>query len=152
MLPREIHIIRCAANLRRKAQKALRLGDICANSGHPVWAMRLWLFTLLLIANTDYDDWLCEPINTELFSLTSLVSQAEAEELGRRIDSLWERLGHPEMGVYEDVATAEYDYLWLEKYDYCPSAYSWLFDEPEEDTSLEVFADGLPDWHPVVLE
>jgi hypothetical protein len=118
MLPREMHVIRCTKDLRRKAQKALRTGDLCAATGHLLWAMRIWRETLHVILQTDYYEWVDTWWSNHWYKLDNLVSEMEATALAQRIDRLWEQLGHPEMGHYEADAKKQYDWLWLEKYDY----------------------------------
>ena len=49
--------------------------------------------------------------------LDDVVSEEDAMILGRRMDRLWCLLGYPEKAYYERKAEAEYDFLWLEKYD-----------------------------------
>ena len=43
--------------------------------------------------------------------------------LGRRIDDTWRRLGYPELAVMEAYARSDYDWFWMEKFDYDPSEY-----------------------------
>lgn len=117
MVNREIHPIRCAESCRRKRQKAQRLGDLCAETGHFLWAMKVWYFGLRTICHKDYDDWRCVHFNTDVVTLSDVISEEDATILGRRIDRLWRHLGHPEQAYYARIATAEYDFLYLEKYD-----------------------------------
>lgn len=155
LLRRDLHSIECAAHPRRKAQKGLRLGDLCANTGHPVWAMRLWSWTLNLVGSKDYDEWIDEWLDTKYVRLANVVSEEEAKELGRRIDQLWERLGHPEMKDAEREAELIYDWLWYEKYDhwrYRPSKEE-LQEEAEQaawEATCALFNDGQSDWQPWV--
>ena len=41
LVNREIHPIRCAESCKRKYQKGMRIGDLCAETGHFVWARLL---------------------------------------------------------------------------------------------------------------
>ena len=126
LVNREIHPIRCAESCRRKAQVALRLGR----------------------ASKDYDDWLCVWFNPEWVRLSWVVSEDLCQLLGRRIDQTWRRMGHPGMAVYEQKATAEYDWLWLEKYDYSRQEIDDYWDEIQDDYESQlkteaIFRDGL---------
>ena len=58
LVNREIHPIRCASSCGRKAQKGLMLGDLCAETRHLMWALKIWKFTLAEIHSKDYDDWI----------------------------------------------------------------------------------------------
>ena len=118
MVNREIHPIRCAESCRRKRQKAQRLGDLCAETGHFLWAMKVWYLGLRAICHKDYDDWILVHFNTDVVTLSDVISEEDATILGRRIDTLWRHLGHPEQAYYARIAAAEYDFLYLEKYDY----------------------------------
>ena len=109
MVNREIHPIRCAESCRRKRQKAQRLGDLCAETGH--------FLGLSEICRKDYDEWRLVHFNTDVVKLDDVVSEEDAMILGRRMDRLWCLLGYPEEAYYERKAEAEYDFLWLEKYD-----------------------------------
>ena len=148
LVNREIHPIRCAESCRRKAQVALRLGSLCAESGHPWWAIRVWHLGLQLVANKDYDDWLYVWFNPEWVRLSWVVSEDLCQLLGCRIDQTWRRMGYPEMAVYEQKATAEYDWLWLEKYDYSRQEIDDYWDEIQDDYESQlkteaIFRDGL---------
>ena len=44
LVNREIHPIRCAESCKRKFQKAMYLGDLCAETGHFWWALKIWTF------------------------------------------------------------------------------------------------------------
>ena len=118
LVNREIHPIRCAESCRRKRQKAQRIGDLCAETGHFQWAIKVWYLGLLEICMKDYDEWRYVNFNNDVVCLDDVVSEEDAMILGRRIDRLWCLLGYPEKAYYESKAEAEYDFLWLEKYDY----------------------------------
>ena len=117
LVNREIHPIRCAESCRRKRQKSQRIGDLCVETGHFQWAIKVWYLGLLEICMKDYDEWHYVQFNNDVVSLEDVVSEEDAMILGRRIDRLWCLLGYPEEAWYERKAEAEYDFLWLEKYD-----------------------------------
>lgn len=144
---REIHRIKCMENLRRKARRGLILGDICANTGHAWWAIKVWHYTSILIQERDYNDWRHADWNDRWYQLESMVSEDEARELGRRADDVWRALGHEEMCRYEEEAKDNYDFLWLEKWDIDRDEKGPEDEEP--DTSIPVFRDGLPYWNPL---
>lgn len=134
-------------SLRRKARRGLLLGEICACTGHPWWAIKVLHYTSLLIQDKDYDDWLHANWSDHWYRLESMVSEDEARELGRRADDVWRALGHAEMCCYEAEARANYDFLWLEKWDIDRNEKGPEDEEP--DTSLPVFRSGLPYWNPL---
>ena len=93
------------------------LGDLCAETGHFLWALKVWYLGLSEICRKDYDEWRLVHFNTDVVKLDDVVSEEDAMILGRRMDRLWCLLGYPEEAYYERKAEAEYDFLWLEKYD-----------------------------------
>lgn len=139
---REIHPIRCAASCKRKYQKGLYIGNLCAETGHLMWAMKVWNLTINLIEAKDYIDWRNVWFNNEIVSLRDVVSETECELLSRRCSDIWRILGHPEYAWWDDdwehIAAntfgSYYDYLWIEKYDYdpCLSYIQW------EETMSEI--------------
>ena len=96
----------------------LHLGQLCASSGHPWWAVKVWQYTLRLMCWKDYNDWISVPVNPDYIRIDSVLSEPESLDLGRRIDTLGQQLGHPECAVMQRYARSEYDFFWLEKYDY----------------------------------
>jgi len=153
LLNREIHPIRCAWSLRRKAQKARILGDLCASSNHPKMAIRMWAFVEEIIINKD-DKWADdhEYVDIRWYTLDSLMAELEAKDLGRRIDQLYKRL-YREDGDFEDYANAHY--YWTkyyhkpEYYDFLKELRKELEEIREQKTSDSIFEEGQPDWHPI---
>jgi len=144
----EIHPLRCAESCRRKGQIALRLGDLCAEAGHAWWAMKVWQLGRRLIEYKDYDDWIYVWFNTEYVRLSYVVSEDLCIDLGRRIDNLWRKMGHPEMAWNEDSARAGYDSLWYEKFDFDRTEIDACLDEEERAYEAQketeaIFQDGL---------
>ena len=153
LVNREIHPIRCAASCRHKAMKAMRAGDLCAESGHFLWAMKVWYLGLDEICTKDYDEWRYVWFNTRVVRLADVVAEEEALMLGRRIDDLWRQLGYADMTGYEGMVSGAYDWLWYEKYDYDRS--SWDYDYKPELEELErqqatelLFREGQSEWQP----
>ena len=89
----EIHPIRCASTCARKAQKGLYLGNLCAETQHPVWALKIWKFTLSQIHSKDYDDWIDVWFNTKYVRLRDVISDGICEIIGSRIDDIEQKLG-----------------------------------------------------------
>lgn len=118
MINTQIHALCCAQSCRWKYQRGLLLGDLCAATGHPWWAMKVWCLTLALICEKDYADWIDVWINPDIVSTDYVLSETECLILGRRIDDKWRELGHPEKVGMERVAQDHYDWFWYEKYDY----------------------------------
>lgn len=123
---RGIHPIRCASTCAQKAQKGLLLGNLCAETGHLMWARKIWKFTLSEIHTKDYDDWIDVTFNTEYIRLRDVISDGVCEIIGRRIDEVERRLGIADAhgrdsweywagdGWYNDFFYEKYDYDWEE--------------------------------------
>lgn len=118
-----IHPIRCAESCRWKYQKGLRIGDLCAETGHFWWALKVWRLTAKLIENKDWDDWIDVPINSERVSLADVISETEYELLLKRCGNLLQAIGYPE--AYWWTPKAEH---YAERY-FGLYAYRWLFAE-----------------------
>ena len=52
---RGVHAISCASTCAHKAHRGILLGDLCAEAHHPLWALKIWKFTLRQIHIKDYD-------------------------------------------------------------------------------------------------
>lgn len=134
----EIHPIRCAESCKRKFMKGSRLGDLCAETGHFWWAMKVWRFTANLIENKDYDDWCDVWFNTDRVRLRDVISETECELLIRRCSDLWRALGFPEYAWWDEKREyfasnyfgTYYYYLYAEKYD---GYYEYSFEELEAE-------------------
>lgn len=123
---RGIHPIRCASTCAHKAKRGLLLGDLCAETGHLMWARKIWKFTLEEIHTKDYDDWIDVTFNTEYVRLRDVISDGVCEIIGRRIDDVERRLGIADAhgrdsweycagdGWYNDFFYEKYDYDWEE--------------------------------------
>ena len=124
LVNREIHPIRCAASCKQKYMKGMRIGDLCAETGHFWWARKVWRFTAGLIENKDYDDWRYVWFDNNRVSLRDVISETECEQLERRCSQLWRALGFPEYDWWdrhwEHIASETfgtyYYYLFSEKY------------------------------------
>ena len=108
LVNREIHPIRCAESCKRKFQKAMYLGDLCAETGHFWWARKIWRFAAGLIEDKDYDDWRTVWFDNNRVRLRDVISETECELLDRRCSQLWRALGHPEYDWWDDRV----EYLW----------------------------------------
>lgn len=134
----EIHPIRCAESCKRKFMKGSRLGDLCAETGHFWWALKVWRFTANLIENKDYDDWYDVWFNTARVRLRDVISETECELLIRRCSDLWRALGFPEYAWWDEKKEyfasnyfgTYYYYLYAEKYD---GYYEYSFEEFEAE-------------------
>ena len=93
LVNREIHPIRCAATCKQKYMKGMRIGDLCAETGHFGWARKVWQFTADLIESKDYDDWRYVWFDNNRVSLRDVISETECELLYRRCSDLWRALG-----------------------------------------------------------
>ena len=158
LVNREIHPIRCAASCRRKFMKGARIGDLCAETGHFWWAMRVWSLTESLIEEKDLSDWLYVSFNTERVRLSDVVSEAECEMLSRRRSDLWRALGFKEHAWWDrrmDFLASHYNgtryyHLYALKYDDYFEEPLGQFEEQlaesraEQDTE-QMFRDGQGD-------
>ncbi|MBR1485366.1 MAG: hypothetical protein IJ612_06710 [Prevotella sp.] len=137
LVNREIHPIRCAESCKRKFMRGMRLGDLCAETGHFWWARKIWLFTAALIEDKDYDDWRYVWFDNNRVRLTDVISETECELLYRRCSDLWRNLGYPEYAWWDErmekLASnyfgTSYFYLFADKYD---GYYELSCDEWEE--------------------
>ena len=118
----EIHPIRCASSCGRKAQKGLLLGDLCAEAHHPMWALKIWKFTLAQIHSKDYDDWIGVRFNTKRIKLRDVISDGACEIIGKRIDDVERDLNLSDAQGRDSweywAGDGWYDALFYEKYDF----------------------------------
>ena len=118
---RGIHPIRCASTCARKAQKGLLLGDLCAEARHPMWALKIWKFTLSQIHNKDYDDCVDVWFNTKYVRLRDVISDGICEIIGRRIDDVERSIGLSDAQGRNSweywAGDGWYNSLFYEKYD-----------------------------------
>ena len=124
LVNRTIHPIRCASTCAHKAQKGLYLGDLCAEAHHPMWALKIWKFTLTQIHYKDYEDWVDVWFNTKYVRLRDVISDGICEIIGRRIDDVERALGLSEAqgrdsweywagdGWYNSFSYEKYDSDW----------------------------------------
>lgn len=158
LVNREIHPIRCAASCRRKYQKGMYIGDLCAETGHFWWARKIWLFTAGLIEDKDYEEWRYVWFDNNRVRLRDVISEAECELLYRRCSQLWRALGFPEYDWWDKrveyltsiyFGTTYYD-LYVDKFSsyYDEAIGEWeermKVAEAEQETQL-IFCDGQGD-------
>lgn len=132
MVNQAIHPIRCAASCRQKFMKGSRIGDLCAETGHFQWAMKVWGFTEGLIESKDWDDWRYVWFDNNRVKLTDVISETECELLSKRRSDLWRALGFPEEAWWieewaelaKDCFGSYYTGLWLDKFDYDPVSFT----------------------------
>ena len=117
-----IHPIRCAESCKRKYQKGMYIGDLCAETGHFWWALKVWWLTARLIEDKDFDDWRFVWFDNKRVRLTDVISETECELLQRRCSDLWRALGYPEYAWW----TPEWDRIAAETFGTC---YTYLFAE-----------------------
>ena len=155
LVNREIHPIRCAENCRRKFLKGSRIGDLCAETGHFWWALKVWRLTARLIEEKDYNDWIDVWFDNNWVKIYDVISETECELLLRRCSDLWRALGFPEYAWWderwEDIAShtfgSYYTDMWVEKYDFDPVEFTIEFDEEmkaieELQAAEQLFQDG----------
>ena len=161
LVNREIHPIRCAESCKRKFQKGMYIGDLCAETGHFWWARKVWRFTACQIESKDYDDWRNVCFDNKRVRLTDVISEAECELLDRRCSDLWRALGFPEYAWWDkrmESLTSQYNgtyynYLFADKYD---GYYDMLIGEWEEEMegyraeqeTNDIFREGQGDNQP----
>ena len=116
-----IRVVSAASVCARKAQKGLLLGDLCAEAGHLMWALKVWKFTLRQIHMKDYNDWIDVHFRPEYVRLRDVISDGVCEILGRRIDDVERRVGLSNARGRDSWAYRAgdgwYDSLWYEMYD-----------------------------------
>ena len=155
---REIHPIRCAESCKRKFLKGMRLGDLCAETGHFWWAKKVWRLTARLIEDKDYDDWRYVWFDNVHVCLNDVISETECELLERRCSDLWRALGHPEYAWWDErteyLSTqyfgTYYYYLFADKFSmyYEEPIGAWeeeLVQAKAEQENRQLFRDALGD-------
>lgn len=75
-----------------KYKRGMRIGDLCAETGHFGWARKVWRFTAMLIESKDYDD----PIG----AWEDMLEQYQAEQETARIFSEGQGDYFPRMDNY----------------------------------------------------
>ncbi|MBR1469139.1 MAG: hypothetical protein IJ605_03385 [Prevotella sp.] len=125
LVNREIHPIRCAESCKQKFMKGMRLGDLCAETGHFWWAMKVWKWTEKLIEAKDWDEWHDFCFDNRRVRLSDVVSEAECEILVLRQNKLWRALGVAVETPWNERFAQKsfgirYADLWADKYDYSP--------------------------------
>ena len=161
LVNRAIHPIRCAESCKRKFQKGMYVGVLCAEAGHFWWALRVWRLTARLIEQKDYDDWRYVWFNSDRVRLRDVISEAEYELLTRRESDLWRALGFAEYARWDQrtehfaasySGTSYYD-LFADKYegyyDYSPEDFESDMETCRRSQITEqLFREALPDWLP----
>ena len=121
LVNREIHPIRCASTCARKAQKGLMIGMLCSEAHHPMWALKIWKFTLSQIHWKDYDDWIDVWFNTKYVRLKDVISDGICEIIGRHIDDVERDIGLSDAHGRDSweywAGDGWYDSFFYEKYD-----------------------------------
>lgn len=121
LVNREIHPIRCASTCSRKAQKGLMIGKLCSEAHHPMWALKIWKFTLSQIHWKDYDDWIDVWFNTKYVRLRDVISDGICEIIGRHIDDVERDIGLSDAQGRDSweywAGDGWYDSFFYEKYD-----------------------------------
>jgi len=119
------------------------IGDLCAETGHFVWAIKVWTYTANLIEDKDIDDWVDVRFDNKRVRLTDVISETEYELLIRRCGDLYKALGFPEDYCWSDAKErlasetfgTSYHYLFGEKYDS-----NWYPAELQEEWDSEMDA------------
>ncbi|MBQ9179081.1 MAG: hypothetical protein IJ140_08905 [Prevotella sp.] len=142
MLPRELHVVECTKDLRRKALKAYHLAMLCSQTGRPLRAIRLLLATMQEISDADYERYIYVYPNRQYYTLQDLVAEGAALMLGRLTDSIMTSLGHADEALYERYIAEEYDSFWYEKYGFWRSSSGEEAADCDRDSSEQIFADA----------
>lgn len=136
-----IHPIRCAASCKQKFMKAMRIGDLCAETGHFYWALKVWRYTADLIELQDYDDWRYVWFDNKRVSFHEVISETECELLDRRCSDLWRALGFPEYAWWDE----RFEYLAKRYYG---TRYYYLFD----DKYSSYYDEYIAEWEEKMME
>lgn len=131
-----IHPIRCAASCKWKFMRGMRIGDLCAQTGHFKWALKVWRYTAAMIESKDYDDWIMVHFNPEWYDLQDVISETECDILMKRCGDLYRALGFP-----EEYWWTEEDEHYAQRYFGLHSHY-WLF--VEKNYGYPLFCDRQP--------
>ena len=126
MVDKGIQSISNASSCPQMAQEGITLGDMCAEAGHPIWALKVWKHTLSAIHEMDYNDWIDVFFNPEYVRLSDVISDGVCEIIGKRIDEVERSIGLSDAhgldsweyragdGWYNDLRFEKYDYDWEE--------------------------------------
>ena len=87
-----IHPIQCAASCKWKFMRGMHIGDLCAETGHFLWALKVWGLTAGLIEDKDINDWIYVWFDNKRVRLTDVISETEYEVLIRRCCDLYKAL------------------------------------------------------------
>ncbi len=118
-------------NTRTVGSRALELGILCEQKGWNLRALGIWEKFLQQIYNYD-SYWGMEevPLPSPSVRIADLMAKDEARTLGKRIDRLWKRIGHPELADAHRRVDRYYWDIWLSRYyDACPISF---IEETEE--------------------
>ena len=152
-----IHSIRCASTCAHKAHRGILLGDLCAEAHHPLWALKIWKYTLKLIHIKDYNDWIDVCFNTKYVRLQDVISEGICEVIGRRVDDVERSVGLSDAhgrdsweywageGWYNSLRFEKYDYDWEELRE------EWIQERNEAKERIErerIFREGQNDLVP----
>lgn len=161
LVNREIHPIRCAESCKRKFSKGSRIGDLCAETGHFWWAMKVWNLTEALISSKDWDDWRYVWFDNNRVRLRDVISETECELLSKRRSDLWRALGFPKEAwwnkhrerISRDTFGSYYTDLWLDKFDFDPVEWTEEWEEEMRNVrtelySKQLFHEGQSDYQP----
>lgn len=83
LVNQEIHAIRCAESCKRKYQKGMRIGNLCEETGHSSWALKVRQLTEYLIENKTLDDKKNVQSNKIIVRLEDVISEGEYESLSQ---------------------------------------------------------------------
>lgn len=103
-------------NLRQRAMRALRLGDLCHGTGHTSLAIDIWQDAITTIARADYAEWIDVNFNPRFATLEQVTARHELTLLGGRIDEALRRQGHLKHAGNRHAVNRFYRDLWLDKY------------------------------------
>ena len=157
MVNHGIHSIRCAGNCGHMALRGMLLGNLCAEAHHPMWALKIWKFTLRQIHCKDYNDWIDVWFNTRYVRLRDVISDGNCEIIGRHIDEVERQLGLSDAqgrdsweyragdGWYNDLFYEKYDYNCEEMRDECIAMRNEALKQQERERT---FCEGLPEQAP----
>ena len=99
-------------NTRKAGRMALELGTLCEKKGWYLRAIEVWKKGIEQL--TYYDQvWEWRRLPSTQDRISHFMAEDEALELGRRIDKVWETIGHKELAEAKKQVTKLYWSIWL---------------------------------------
>lgn len=85
LVNQEFFPIRCAENKKSKFLYGMRMGDLCAETGHSWWALKVWQLTANQYEEKGSNGWKNALFDKRLVEVRDDISESECELLLREV-------------------------------------------------------------------